>query len=212
MKRHESIRVLATLTVAIASLWACRSSTEAPIPLSIPPIAFKEPDPPPPPDDPLAEPAATVNDQCPSAGTLSQEPGEPEVLLRTAGARYRVVIDPDYPAVSRDRCVSGWVAFQFAVSPEGRVENPRVISSHPSDLFQSAGLDALRRSSWVPKNRNDEPEGGCALFLFHHPRHPLDPVAVKADFPIDCPYPSQASLPFPRGPVEVSPVWPPRHP
>jgi protein TonB len=48
---------------------------------------------------------------------------------------------PKYPAAAKG--VEGWVRVEFYVTPEGRTERMRVVSSEPAGLFDAAAIDAM---------------------------------------------------------------------
>jgi protein TonB len=48
---------------------------------------------------------------------------------------------PKYPASAKG--VEGWVRVEFYVTPEGRTERVRVLSSEPAGLFDSAAISAM---------------------------------------------------------------------
>ena len=48
---------------------------------------------------------------------------------------------PKYPASAKG--VEGWVRVEFYVTPEGRTERVRVLSSEPAGLFDAAAIDAM---------------------------------------------------------------------
>ncbi len=48
---------------------------------------------------------------------------------------------PKYPAAAKG--VEGWVRVEFYVTPEGRTERVRVVSSEPAGLFDAAAIDAM---------------------------------------------------------------------
>ena len=48
---------------------------------------------------------------------------------------------PKYPASAKG--VEGWVRVEFYVTPEGRTERIRVLSSEPAGVFDQAAVDAM---------------------------------------------------------------------
>jgi protein TonB len=48
---------------------------------------------------------------------------------------------PKYPASAKG--VEGWVRVEFYVTPEGRTERVRVLSSEPAGLFDAAAISAM---------------------------------------------------------------------
>src|SRR5262245_3761984 len=204
MRVHDLSQILAALASAMVSASGCLSQPPAATPLVIPPLSI--PDPPPPPiDAPLSpeELAASLPDQCSPSSEEKASSHEPQVLLATAGALPLVILYPDYPLNAGGRCISGWVAFRFYVSRDGRVEKPKLVTSQPPGVFDQPSLAALKNARF-----NLSSLGGCAVFLFHHPLHPLDAETAAAHFPIRCPFPDPVVTiphgPFPRGPLEAT--------
>jgi len=48
---------------------------------------------------------------------------------------------PKYPSSAKG--VEGWVRVEFYVTPEGRTERVRVMSSEPAGLFDAAAITAM---------------------------------------------------------------------
>ena len=101
---------------------------------------------------------------CPSDATHALA-GEPTAYEQWTGRAPLVVVAAHYPSVAIRRCVSGWVAFRFTISSDGRVQDPQVITSYPPKVFTIRGLTALRMWRY-PTADPDSPEsesGGCLL-------------------------------------------------
>jgi TonB family protein len=77
----------------------------------------------------------------PSAGDSS---GEPEAL------RPLIASMPTYPETARQRRVEGYVDVEFTVNAQGNVEQPRVVGSQPSGVFDAAALAAVSRWRYPP--------------------------------------------------------------
>lgn len=63
-----------------------------------------------------------------------------------------------YPPESREANVEGSVLVAYDVSEEGEVSNIRVLSSTPTDVFDSAAIDFVRTWRFQPQKRNGVPE------------------------------------------------------
>ena len=208
MRTHALGRVLALLTSAITSAPGCLSQVPVADPLATRQLSIPEP---PPPAIGALDPdtiGANLPDQCPPPTEQNGPSYEPQIIIVTAGALPLIILDPDYPANAADRCVSGWAAFRFDLSHDGSVENPELVTAHPKGVFGRPSLAALRRSRFNRLNPAEgQLPGACALFLFHHPLHPLDAEAAADQFPILCPFPAPVTTiprgPFPRGPLEA---------
>jgi TonB family protein len=80
---------------------------------------------------------------------------------------------PEYPEAARARGVRGYVEVEFTVTPDGSVENARVVAAEPRNVFDAAALAAVARRRYaadaqrepqVVKERIDfaPPRGGQA--------------------------------------------------
>ncbi len=54
--------------------------------------------------------------------------------------------DPAYPAQARAAGIEGEVWVQYDIDAQGQVQNARVLSAEPPDLFDAAALETVR--SW----------------------------------------------------------------
>jgi protein TonB len=68
-----------------------------------------------------------------------------------------VRIQATYPERAKERGIEGWVQIEFNVSPRGTVEDPKVISYHPSSIFNNSALRAIKRWKYNPKIVNGKP-------------------------------------------------------
>ena len=191
----EMLRRASAWSLAIVSICACQGSGQVEhSPLPIEEVI---------PDDVIPQAGRSLPNQCPSISESPTPTAEPQVIAFNAGQRVIVTVTPGYPTTAWERCISGWAAFEFAISADGRVQDPKLITAHPADIFRTTSLKALRKWYYEPMNSEVQATafGGCALFFFHHPLHPVKSDAVGAAFPIKCPYQSYGlSL---RGPLEV---------
>jgi protein TonB len=49
---------------------------------------------------------------------------------------------PKYPSAAKG--VEGWVRVEFYVTPQGRTERVRVLSSEPAGVFDAAAVEAMQ--------------------------------------------------------------------
>jgi TonB family protein len=56
---------------------------------------------------------------------------------------------PEYPEAARARGLRGVVEVEFTVTPAGTVENPRVVSAEPRNVFDAAALAAVARRRYA---------------------------------------------------------------
>jgi protein TonB len=60
-------------------------------------------------------------------------------------------VNPEYPPTAERKGTEGSVEVSFTVSPEGRVSDVIIVSSEPTDTFDRAAVDAVRRWRYEPK-------------------------------------------------------------
>jgi len=65
-----------------------------------------------------------------------------------------VRVDPEYPPRAKQQGIEGWVDIEFTISPVGTVQDPVVIGSNPSYVFDRAALRAVRKWRYNPKTEN----------------------------------------------------------
>ena len=68
-----------------------------------------------------------------------------------------VRVPPVYPQRALDRGVEGWVEVEFTVTEIGGVSDPKVLSAHPSSIFNRAALRAIERWKYEPKVVDGQP-------------------------------------------------------
>ena len=56
-----------------------------------------------------------------------------------------IEVAPSYPPAAQARGLQGFVELEFTVTPAGDVENPRVVTAQPANVFDQAALAAVRR-------------------------------------------------------------------
>jgi protein TonB len=68
-----------------------------------------------------------------------------------------VKVAPVYPRRAQTRGIEGYVLLEFIVTATGAVENPTVIESKPSGIFDRAAISAALKFKYKPKVVNGEP-------------------------------------------------------
>lgn len=115
---------------------------------------------------------------------------QPQVAALSIGLRTVERINPVYPEDAIANRISGWVAFRFRVSTEGRAENLNLMAASERDHFSQTSLQALLswRFAIEPDDAAQKPRIGCALFLFQHPESPLDVAELDKEIGdrLDC--------------------------
>ena len=69
-----------------------------------------------------------------------------------------VKVTPQYPRRALARGIEGYVLLEFTVTKTGAVENPVVVESEPSGVFDAAAIKAALRFKYKPKVVD-----GCAV-------------------------------------------------
>ncbi len=62
-----------------------------------------------------------------------------------------VNISPNYPTRAAQRGIEGWCQVEFTVTPEGGVENVRVVDAEPEGIFDRSSVRAARRFRFQPR-------------------------------------------------------------
>jgi periplasmic protein TonB len=127
------------------------------------------PPPPPPPPAPAAATEAPRRPGTPVPGddsartfsgrTLEESPPEVPQAMGTpiASASDTVEphliqrVNPDYPPEAQRRGTEGSVEVSFTVTPDGKVSDVIIVDAEPSDIFDRAAVDAVRRWRYEPK-------------------------------------------------------------
>jgi protein TonB len=60
-------------------------------------------------------------------------------------------VNPDYPPEAQRKGTEGSVGVSFTVSAEGKVSDIIIVDAEPSDIFDRAAVDAVRRWRYEPK-------------------------------------------------------------
>lgn len=98
-----------------------------------------------------------------SAGAAAAQPAPPRAAANAApadgdgGLEPLLAGVPEYPEAARARGLRGSVEVEFTVTPAGRVENARVVSAEPRNVFDSAALAAISRRRY-PADPEREPQ------------------------------------------------------
>jgi len=91
---------------------------------------------------------------------LGSGPAAPAASGGGGGGRERLVaiqrIPPRYPSRAARRGLEGWVKVEFTVDAQGRVQDPEVLDSEPSRVFDRAALRAIRRWRFKPATESGE--------------------------------------------------------
>jgi protein TonB len=81
----------------------------------------------------------------------------PQPVGETRAAVVVAPASPSYPIQAARNQTSGYAVVEFTVSPDGAVENPRVIDSAPRRVFDSAAVQAVTQSKFKPALKDGKP-------------------------------------------------------
>lgn len=85
------------------------------------------------------------------------QPAKPKPVGETRAALVIAPASPSYPIEAARNQTSGYAVVEFTVSAEGSVENPHVIDSSPRHVFDSAAIQAIKRSTFKPALKDGDP-------------------------------------------------------
>lgn len=74
--------------------------------------------------------------------------------------RAAVVVSPaapDYPLQAARNQTSGYAVVEFTLSANGAVQDPHIVDSSPRRVFDSAAIQAVKRSKFAPALKDGEP-------------------------------------------------------
>jgi TonB family protein len=91
---------------------------------------------------------------------------------------------PEYPEAARARGLRGSVEVEFTVTPQGTVENPRVVAAEPRNVFDSAALAAVARRRYA-EDAEREPQVLTERIEFAPPRAAQAAAATAAAGPLN---------------------------
>lgn len=91
---------------------------------------------------------------------------------------------PEYPEAARARGLRGVVELEFTVTPAGTVENPRVVSAEPRNVFDAAALAAVARRRYAA-DAEREPQTLTERIEFAPPRATAATAAAPPAGPLN---------------------------
>lgn len=81
--------------------------------------------------------------------------------IQDSGADIELIplvrVPPRYPRQAARRQVEGFVKVEFTIAQDGSVQDPIVIDSAPSQVFDTAALQAIRQWKFKPRTRAGKP-------------------------------------------------------
>ncbi|RDJ00414.1 energy transducer TonB [Dyella solisilvae] len=85
-----------------------------------------------------------------AASTPASAPGtHAAVLVRN--------VNPRYPTTAVRANQEGWVEVAFTITPEGNVDDVKVVDAEPRHVFDSAALEAVKRWKYQPATQDGAP-------------------------------------------------------
>ena len=66
-------------------------------------------------------------------------------------------VSPRYPATAMRSNQEGWVELTFTVTPEGNVDDVKVVDAEPRHVFDRAAVEAVSRWKYQPATQNGSP-------------------------------------------------------
>jgi protein TonB len=112
---------------------------------------------PPPPD--MAMPTSSKGGMSLDLSQMNIAPPKPDIQLgdlqnvgsSSAGIIPMVRVQPMYPPAAANQRIEGWVELKFTISTTGSVKSPRVLRAYPSDIFNQAALQAIKKWKYKPR-------------------------------------------------------------
>jgi protein TonB len=120
------------------------SAIESPLPSEVLPEEASSP--------PLVESSrdelvASLNRPSPVTAPATDTPREEPATRSPKLVKY---VAPEFPAIARDRGITGWVMLSLEVAPDGRVLNARIEDAVRRQIFGKAALAAVREWQYEP--------------------------------------------------------------
>jgi periplasmic protein TonB len=66
-------------------------------------------------------------------------------------------VAPDYPATALRKGIQGYVDLRFTITPQGTVTNVAVVGADPTEVFDHAAAEAVRRWRYDPRTLDGRP-------------------------------------------------------
>jgi len=92
-----------------------------------------------------------------AAAPPRQVAAPPKPAGETRAAKVIAPAAPEYPLQAARNQTSGYAVVEFTVSADGAVQEPHIVDSSPRRVFDSAAIQAVRRSKFEPALQNGQP-------------------------------------------------------
>lgn len=63
-------------------------------------------------------------------------------------AHTNQLVQPTYPALARNKQITGHVVVEYTVNDQGKAENIRVVEAKPRRVFEEAAIEAIEQSNF----------------------------------------------------------------
>lgn len=91
------------------------------------------------------------------ASTSAQSSGDSAAAGGTHGAVLVRNVNPRYPVNAMRANQEGWVEVTFTITPEGNVDNVKVLDAEPRHVFDRAAVEAVTRWKYQPATQDGSP-------------------------------------------------------
>ncbi|WHZ19499.1 MAG: putative TonB-dependent receptor [Rhodanobacteraceae bacterium] len=81
----------------------------------------------------------------------------PKPVGETRAAKVLAQASPEYPLQAARNQTSGYAVVEFTVSATGAVEDAHIVESSPRRVFDSAAIQAVKRSKFAPALKDGQP-------------------------------------------------------
>ncbi len=98
--------------------------------------------------------------QAPSESARQQQASTAVAASEGSGSHGAVLvrnISPRYPATAMRSNQEGWVELTFTITPEGNVDDVKVVDAEPRHVFDRAAVEAVSRWKYQPAIQNGAP-------------------------------------------------------
>lgn len=78
-----------------------------------------------------------------------------------------VTIAPAYPDEAAIQKIEGEVTIEFTVNIKGTVDNPKVVTSTPENIFNNAAINAISKFKFLPRRVDGKPVEAIVTQTFY---------------------------------------------
>ncbi len=96
-----------------------------------------------------AAPQSTINQSSKPAEKTGAAKADTKTVV--SGIMPLVRVPPKYPTRAANRHIEGWVKIEFTITTEGTVSDAVVVEAEPTDVFDDAAMDAIKKWQFKEK-------------------------------------------------------------